>query len=464
MSQRVELVRRLVYDIGMIEAKSISPLGRRRRQIELDTLIRLRWLAVVGQLAAVFTVAYGLEFEVMILPCLAVIGFTAVINVLLQVSFPRVYRLEPPAAAALMALNIAELAALLYFTGGLRNPFAFLFLGPVLISATTLPPRLTLALGIFAMVLAGLLGLYYFKLPWPDDDPLVIPDTYLLGVWLSIGLSIGVTSLYAFQATDQARKLSDALAAAELVLEREQHLTQLDGLAAAAAHELGTPLSTITVIAREIERNAEPDSALAAEIRTLREQATRCRDILTKLSQMPEDQMFDRAAMRALLEEVVEPHRIFDITIDIAPAPDNIGPEPILLRNAAVVHGLGNMVENAVDFARTRVEISMIWNEDMIGLTIADDGPGFPPEILARIGEPYLSRRNRRPHAAPARGSAQGLGLGLFIAKSFLERSGAIVAFANKPFPAHGAIASVTWPREEIDAGAASVPQTVEEI
>ena len=149
---------------------------------------------------------------------------------------------------------------LLYFTGGLQNPFSFLFLAPVLISATALPTRLTIALGVLAAACATVLAFFHLPLPWDADEPLVLPQIYLLGVWLSILLAIGVTSLYAFQVTEEARKLSDALAATELVLTREQHLTQIDGLAAAAAHELGTPLSTIFLISRELEKTVARQS------------------------------------------------------------------------------------------------------------------------------------------------------------------------------------------------------------
>src|SRR6202011_4035633 len=251
-----------------------------QRYVRLDTILRLRWLAVLGQLAAVFIVAQGLEFDLPITPCLVIVSLSAMVNLALQIVFNPMERMEPVYAAALLALNIVELAALLYFTGGLQNPFSFLFLAPVLISATALPIRLTIALGILAVACASVLVFFYLPLPWDSDEPLVLPPIYLFGVWLSIVLAIGVTSLYAFQVTEEARKLSDALAATELVLTREQHLTQLDGLAAAAAHELGTPLSTIFLISRELERNIEDSSPLAGDIKTLREQAQRCRDIL----------------------------------------------------------------------------------------------------------------------------------------------------------------------------------------
>src|SRR5215471_11007202 len=255
------------------------------RHVRLDTILRLRWLAALGQLAAIFVVEQGLEFELPIIPCLVIIGLSALLNLALQMAFNPMQRLEPVYAAALLALNIIELAGLLYLTGGLQNPFSFMFLAPVLISATALPVRMTVTLGVLAVACAAVLVFFFQPLPWEGDEPLVLPPIYLLGVWFSIVLAIGVTSLYSFQVTEEARKLSDALAATELVLAREQHLTQLDGLAAAAAHELGTPLATIFLISRELEKTVK-DASFAADLKTLREQTQRCRDILSKITQL----------------------------------------------------------------------------------------------------------------------------------------------------------------------------------
>src|SRR6202012_1541832 len=283
-----------------------------RRYIRLDTILRLRWLAVLGQLAAIFIVVHGLEFDVEVAPCVTIIGLSSLLNLALQIAFNPMQRLEPAYAAALLALNITELAGLLFFTGGLENPFSFLFLAPVLISATALPIRLTIALGVLAVVCAAALVFFHFPLPWDSDDPLVLPPIYLFGVWLSIAVAIGVTSLYAFQVAEEARQPSDALAAPELVLTREQHLTQLDGLAAAAAHELGTPLSTIFLISRELERTVAENSPLAGDLKTLREQTQRCRDILAKITQLSATGApFDRMPLSTLIEEAVAPHRDF---------------------------------------------------------------------------------------------------------------------------------------------------------
>ena len=426
-----------------------SDFRHSRRYVRLDTILRLRWLAALGQLAAIFIVAQGLEFDVPVIPCVAVVGLSALTNLALQIRFNPMQRLEPAYAAALLALNIIELAALLFFTGGLQNPFSFLFLAPVLISATALPIRLTIALGVLAVACASALVFFHLPLPWDSDDPLVLPPIYLFGVWLSILLAIGVTSLYAFQVTEESRKLSDALAATELVLTREQHLTQIDGLAAAAAHELGTPLSTIFLIARELENTVPDNSPLASDLKTLREQTQRCRDILAKITQLSSSGApFDRMPLSSLIEEVVAPHRDFGVTIKVRLAVAATR-EPVGARNPAILYGVGNIVENAVDFARAMVEVDAWWNADSVEMVISDDGPGIAPDMLKRIGEPYLSRRRGTDEAQTER---TGLGLGIFIARTLLERTGAKVSFSNRIFPDHGAVVQIVWPRERFEA------------
>ena len=420
-----------------------------RRYVRLDTILRLRWLAVLGQLAAIFIVVQGLEFDVPVIPCVAIVALSAILNLALQIAFNPMQRLEPVYAAALLALNIAELAALLFFTGGLENPFSFLFLAPVLISATVLPIRLTIGLGILAVACASALVFFHLPLPWDSDEPLILPPVYLFGVWLSILVAIGVTSLYAFQVAEEARELSDALAATELVLTREQHLTQLDGLAAAAAHELGTPLSTIFLISRELERTVPGDSPFAGDLKTLREQAQRCRDILAKITQLSATGApFDRMPLSTLIEETVAPHRDFGVTIKVRIAVAGTR-EPVGTRNPAILYGVGNILENAVDFARTTVEVNAWWNTETVEIIISDDGPGIAPDILKRIGEPYLSRRR---NAEETQNGHSGLGLGVFIARTLLERTGARVSFTNRTFPDHGAVVQIAWPRNRFEA------------
>jgi two-component system, sensor histidine kinase RegB len=418
------------------------------RSVRLDTLLRLRWLAVIGQVAAVLVVQFGFDFELEFPECLTVIGLYAALTILVRIKLRGQRRIAANRAAQLLASDIAELAILLALTGGLQNPFAFLFLGPVLISATALPARMTMGLAAFAILCATALVFIHDPLPWASDDPLELPAIYMIGVWLSIMLSIGYISIYAWQITEEGRQLADALAATELVLEREQHLSQLDGLAAAAAHELGTPLAIISVVSRELER-ALASSPHAEDVRILRDQALRCREILGKLAERPTpDEPFEHLTLSALIEDVVAPRRGSAVVIAVTTGGDG-SPEPVGTRNPAILYGLGNLVENAVDFASKRVDVVANWTSSQVTVSVHDDGPGFSPEVLARLGEPYV--RGPRPRRMPAAAEEAGLGLGFFIAKTLLERSGARISMENSPTPPRGAVVTIEWDRNTFE-------------
>ena len=312
-----------------------------------------------------------------------------------------------------MAFDIAELAVLLFLTGGLQNPFAFLFLGPVLLSATALPPRFTLMLGGFAVVCATVLVFVHYPLPWDDDDPLRLPPIYMMGVWLSILLAIRFIGVYAWQITEESRQLADALAATELVLTREQHLSQLDGLAAAAAHELGTPLSTISVIAKELE------NAIAAGRAAWRGRAAAARagDALPRHPRQAHRTVVQRRAVRPHAAVLADrgsggAASQFRRRHRRQHAGTNAPPSRSARAIRRYLYGLGNLVENAVDFARERVDVVMQWDQNAVEVTISDDGPGFAPDILDRIGEPYVTSRRRK--AGRQRRPAERIGPGLF--------------------------------------------------
>lgn len=426
----------------------IPPLGPSSRHLRLDTLVRLRWLAIAGQSLAVAGVHFGLGFTLPFGWCFLAIASSAWLNIALRIRFPLSHRLREDAATALLAFDIIQLAALLYLTGGLQNPFAILFLAPVMISATALPPQRTLLLGLLAVALASLLSFTHLPLPWSGPNRPVLPPFYQAGNWIALVLGLGFTGIYAWRVAKEARDLSEALAATELVLAREQHLSQLDGLAAAAAHELGTPLATIALVARELSRLAPPDGEMAEDITLLREQVERCRGILGKLTSLQDDDAgpLDQLSLRLLIEEAAGPQRPFGVPFRIELDGDK--PEPVCRRNPGMIYGLGNIVDNAVDFARSEVSITARWTAAHVTLTIADDGPGFPPDVLMRAGEPYLSR------AASESRAGGGLGLGLFIAKTLLERGGAALEFSNLPAPASGASVRIVWPRAVFEADA----------
>jgi len=402
-------------------------------------------------------VAFWFGFPLPMGACLALISLSAWLNLGLRIFFPASYRLDPNWAALLLAYDLLQLVALLYLTGGLENPFAILLLGPVMVSATAQPPDKTFLLGAMTLAAATVLVFLHKPLPWFPEQDYEMPLQYVGGVWVALVCALFFMAFYAFRVAEEARQLADALAATELVLQREQHLSALDGLAAAAAHELGTPLATIALVAHELASELKPDDPRAEDIRLIRSQSERCRDILSKiasLSSTPEEHL-GLMPLSHLLEDAIAPHRDFGITIAIQR--DGEGPEPVANRNPGLLYGLGNFVDNAVDFAKSEVRIAANWTPEIVRINVADDGPGFSPDVIDQIGEPYVTTRRARPPAAVEQGNVEhgGLGLGIFIAKTLLERSGARLKLANRKPPETGASVTIEWKRGKFDASSA---------
>ena len=436
----------------------ISAFGREARRLKLDTLVRLRWLAVAGQCIAIALVHLYLGFRLPFAACLTTVALSAGLNVWLQIRRPASYRLSDEFATSLLAFDIVQLAILLYLTGGLQNPFSILFLAPVLISAASLSPMRTLGLGLFAAGCATFLARYHMKLPWSGGSALELPWMYVVGIWAAILLGLAFTSAFAYRIAEEARQLGDALAATELVLAREQHLSQLDGLAAAAAHELGTPLATIRLVVKELAREVGREGALAEDVALLQSEVERCRVILSKLTSLGDDDgagFFATMSIGQVLEEVAGPDRAGDVEIEVARSGE--GAEPACRRSPGLMYALGNLLDNAVDFAASRVAMTARWTEETVSIEIRDDGPGFTPDVLLRIGEPYVTTRGRGRD-----GEGSGLGLGLFIAKTLIERSRGQLILSNAAPPNGGAKARIVWPREEFERDVRS--DTYEEV
>jgi two-component system sensor histidine kinase RegB len=419
------------------------------RRLRLSTLIRLRWLAVFGQTAAILVVGLWFEFPLPFGACFALISLSAWLNLGLRILFPLSHRLEPSWAALLLAYDLLQLAGLLYLTGGLQNPFAILLLGPVMVSATTLQPDKTFLLGTMALAAATLLVFVHKPLPWFPGQAFVAPLHYVGGVWVALVCALVFMAFYSFRVAEEARQLADALAATELVLQREQHISALDGLAAAAAHELGTPLATIALVANELARELPPGDAHFEDVELIRTQSQRCREILSKIASLSSaaEEHLGRMPLSHILEEITAPHRDFGVAIRIESGGE--GPEPVAGRNPGLIYGLGNLVDNAVDFAESEVRLRAEWSPGVVRVSIADDGPGFSPDVLERLGEPYVTTRRVDAQAAVEHG---GLGLGIFIAKTLLERSGATLKLANRKAPEKGALVTVQWPRSRFEA------------
>jgi len=437
------------------KSRSVLPpeterLGVEARRLRLNTLVRLRWLAVAGQGAAVVIGVFGFGLGLPALACLVLIAASAALNLSLRWQFPVSAQLSEHAATIFLAYDILQLAGLLYLTGGVANPFVMLFLAPVTIAAASLSYQRALTLLALALVCATALLRFNLPLPWIGREKLVLPPLYVLGVWTSLAVSAAFVAFYAYRVAAEARQSASALTAAELVLERAQHLSQLDGLAAAAAHELGTPLATVALVVREMAAQAPRDEAFVDDLHLLEESVDRCRSILGRLS-APSDltgQSMDISSPVELAELAAAPHRLLGVSITVTG--DGSEPAPKCPRNPGVLYGVGNLIENAVGFAESSVAIQARWTKSTVTIVISDDGRGFPPNILPRIGEPYLARREG---ARPVEKSGGGLGLGLFIARTLLERSGASLRFGNAAPPATGAVVTVQWPREAYEEG-----------
>ncbi len=429
-------------------------------RLRLQTIVRLRWLAVLGQSVTVVGAYWILGVDLPIGACLAVISLSAWLNVVLRIRYPASQRLKSGYAFLMLGYDVLQLACLLYLTGGLENPFAFLLIAPVTVSASTLPPRVTVALGALAIVAATLLTDFHHALPWFHHSKLSLPYPYVMGVWAAVVSGILFIGFYSWRTAEEARRMAEALAAAEIVLAREQKLTALDGLAAAAAHGLGTPLATIAVVTKELMRDAKPADAHYEDLVLLRAQAERCREILSQLAGRGEqpDFIVSRLSLSHLLEEVVTPHRLVAVPIEVGVGPEpgleagsHEAQEPVMQRNPGVLYGLGNLVENAIDFAASKVEVEASWSGREVKVVIADDGTGFPLRVLEQLGEPFVT--TRPGHSTGEEGPEEhvGLGLGFFIAKTLLERSGARIELANRAGPFGGAMVTVVWPRAKFE-------------
>lgn len=425
-----------------------DPLAIVDRRVRARTLVLLRWMAVAGQASTVLFVQFVLGFDVALAACLAVIAPSAWLNIYLTVGTSGQRFVSDGEAALQLAYDITQLACLVALTGGLNNPFAVLLGVPVMIASTALRLIWVIALAALALVSTCVMALAHLPLPWEAAHTFDPPKLYEIGLLTALVSGAAFMSVVTWRLARDARAMSTALAATQLVLSREQRLSALGGLAAAAAHELGTPLGTIQVVAKELARAATPGTDLSEDAALLVQQAERCRDILRQLGRRGDagDQVHARISLQALLEEVAEPLRAIGPEIDITLEPvDADAPPPQLWRAPEMLYAIGNYAENAIDYAAARVALIGRWGADWIEIEVADDGPGFPPEILSKLGEPYVTQRA----GEDGRG---GLGLGFFIAKTFVERLGGRVEFGNRRPPRKGAVVRARWPLANLAA------------
>jgi two-component system sensor histidine kinase RegB len=414
-------------------------------RISLRRLVLIRSVAVTGQAVTLLTVHFLFDFRLPLLPALAVVGCSVLLN-LGSVLYHRAgTRLGERAATLYLAYDTLQLAVLLYLTGGLENPFSILMLAPVTVAATALSRRPVIALSSLAVAGISVIALWHQPLPW-RTTPFVFPPDLVLGIWVALVIATIFMGGYTLSVAQEARRLRDAVAATQLALAREQRVSAVGALAAAAAHELGSPLATIAVVARELARDLPAGSPHAEDAALLLSQSERCRLILAELAHQPEEDggsPYTSLTISALVEAAGELYHDARVRLIFATTASATDDEPLVQRSPEITHGLNNLIQNAVQFARHEVSVTISWDRDVVIVEVADDGPGFPPHLLGRLGEPYLSTRA---------GDSDHMGLGIFIAQSLLERTGATLAFDN--LIDGGAHVAISWSRANLETAA----------
>ena len=434
---------------------AFQPHGPRVNRVRLRTLIVLRWIAVSGQLAAITIAVRMFSVDLNVGLCFLAIGVSIIANLVAVFVYPENKRLNDVEVTGMLVFDILQLAFLVFLTGGLNNPFALLILAPVAISAMALNTRTTIGIATLSVVLVTVLLFFHLPLRTSDGIVMQIPTIFQFGFLSAIVIGVVFLSGYAGRVAGEMQAMSDALTATQMALAREQKLTDLGGVVAAAAHELGTPLATIKLASGELIEELEDSPELQDDAKLIRDQANRCRDILNAMGQAGNDDLhIRRAPIGAIVREAAEPHakrgKELHYDIDSGAYPDKR--QPVIDRRPEIIHGLRNLVQNAVDFSRANVWIDVFWDDISIVVRIVDDGRGYPSNVINRIGDPFMRQRRRDP-----RPGYEGMGLGLFIAKTLLERSGAELSFANGresgeadngPGERNGAIVEARWLRE----------------
>lgn len=436
--------------------------------IRLRTLVLLRWWAIAGQISALVVAQrlYNLNLEIGF--CYLVVGVSVISNLFAWFVFPKNKRLSERETLLVVLFDMLQLGLMLYLTGGLNNPFSILIVGPVTVSASALSSRSTVFLGLTAIAIVS--GLIEFHLPLRTEQGFILrmPDVFLFGNWVAIVIAVIFLGVYSRWIVSEMHAMSDALQATQMALAREQKLTDLGGVVAAAAHELGTPLATIKLTSSELAEELTEEE-LREDAVLISEQADRCRDILRSMGRAGKEDLHTRKApLTAILEEAAEPHTDRGKALHFHHAPEGGSSlaQPTIFRRPEIIHGLRNLIQNAVDFAQGNVWVESSWNENLISVRIMDDGRGYPQQMLGRIGDPFVRRRAQNPD--PERPEYEGMGLGLFIAKTLLERSGADLSFANGSDSFHadnsrsnrtGAFVEVIWPRSQIESEAGEARQ-----
>lgn len=417
--------------------------------IRRRTLTLIRWIAVAGQAVALFVAEYWLALSLPLVPLVLLVLASALVNLLTPALVGRALWLGERAAACFLAYDLLQLSGLLLLAGGLTNPFAVMILAPVTVSASALSARSTALLAAMAVALETLLAVWHWPMPW-FEGPLHLEPLFVGSIWAGLVLATVFIAVYVASLASEGRAVGRALGATQVALAREQQLASLGGLAAAVAHELGSPLNTVKLIAKELQREVPEDCAWRQDLDVLAEEVDRCGDLLAELAQRPRTdsgEAYNLLPISTLLELACEQHGREEVDLRLSVQRGAGTDVPRLPRDPALLHGIGTLVQNAVQFADKTVQVTCRWSERHLTVIITDDGPGFDPALLSRLGEPYLASDRPDPRDPPGQPAAH-MGLGVFIAKTLLGRSGASLQFRNAV--GGGAEVAILWQLDQL--------------
>ena len=419
---------------------NLSNVFRLGENLNLDkkTLVILRWIAIFGQLSAISIVYFFLKLDFPIVITIVIISVGLLSNLFLQFRINSA-QLKDFYASIFLIYDLIQLSLLLYFTGGISNPFSILLIIPAIVSSTFLSMGTTIILSILAIIFLFLLSIFHYPLPGIHELNYTFPELYLTGYFIAIIIGLVFLSYFGIRFAGESKRRSDAVNQLQAVISKEYELESLGGQAAAAAHSLGTPLATISVVAKELKKEIGENEIYSKDIDLLIDQTKRCSEILKKISkkQIKEDQFFSKTNFENLLNEIITNFKENSKKqINLISEDDNN--KFNFQRSPEMIYGLRNFIGNAIKFGKSAVTISIKSDKKIVFVSISDDGPGFPEDIIKIIGEPYIKSKSKKIS------KKSGTGLGTFLGKTLLERTGAKLKFSNGNMM-NGACVTITW-------------------
>jgi len=419
---------------------NFSTLFRTKENLNLDknTLTVLRYIAIFGQFIAINIVFFYLDLQFPLKESYIIILIGLITNLFLQFKI-KVNQLKDTYASLFLLYDLFQLSSLLYLTGGILNPFSILLIIPTIVSSTFLSMGTTIILGVITSFLLFILSFIYLPLPGLDKNIFDVPNFYKQGILTAILIGLVFLSYFGIRFAGETKKRSEALRKLQEVISKEYELESLGGQAAAAAHSLGTPLATISVVAKELKKEIGDDKEISKDIDLLISQTKRCSEILKQISkkQIKEDIFLSSIKFEDLLEEIINSFKeTSSKRIDLMVENDNN--KIAIQRTPEIIYGLRNFIGNAVKFSKSRVNINLRSDQKIIEIKINDDGPGIPEDIIQKIGEPYIKSKSKELNAN------SGLGLGTFLGKTLLERQGAKLIFKRNS-KLGGALITLSW-------------------